>query len=167
MNYVGSTSSWKPWRWMRLDLILLMRDIYINSNLNPITKFTEFKDILSWNIPERLMKTSLISTRIVISYAMKQGIPLWIWRKVNGNWDNTMIRISQWRESHCRTNTSIRNKSKRAGLWESVSDLRRKVNFLNKVVWDRISKSTRSISSTRIGKLVLMMDVKSLKREKH
>ena len=35
---------------MRLDLILAMRDIYINSNLNPLTKLTssststEFKD---------------------------------------------------------------------------------------------------------------------------
>ena len=34
-----------------------MRDIYINSNLNSLTKFssssrsTEFKDILPWNIP--------------------------------------------------------------------------------------------------------------------
>ena len=34
MNYGSSTSSWKPWRWVRLDLILWMRDIYINSNLN-------------------------------------------------------------------------------------------------------------------------------------
>ena len=52
MNYGSNTSSWKPWRWVRLDLILLMSDIYINSNLNPLTKFasssrsTEFKDIL-------------------------------------------------------------------------------------------------------------------------
>ena len=29
MNYDSSTSSWKPWRWVRLDLILSMRDIYI------------------------------------------------------------------------------------------------------------------------------------------
>ena len=39
----------------RFDLILSMRDIYTNSNLNPLTKVTsssgsiEFKDILSWN----------------------------------------------------------------------------------------------------------------------
>ena len=50
MNYGSSTSSWKPWRWVRLDLILSMRDIYINSNLNPLTNFTsssrstKFKD---------------------------------------------------------------------------------------------------------------------------
>ena len=40
MTYSSSTSSWKPWRWVRLGLILLTRSIYINSNLNPLTKFT-------------------------------------------------------------------------------------------------------------------------------
>ena len=114
MNYGSSTSSWKPWTWMRLDLIFSMRDIYINSNLNPLTKFTsssrstKFKDILPWNISQMIRKTFPISTRIVTSYAMKRGIPLTIWWKVNGNSDKNMIRISQWRESCCRTNTSIR-----------------------------------------------------------
>ena len=28
---------------------------------------------------------------ILISYAMKRGIPLWIWWKANGNWDINMI----------------------------------------------------------------------------
>ena len=65
---------------MRLDLILSMRDIYINSNLNPLTKFTrssrstEFKDILPRNISQMITRTTLISTRIVISYAVKQVI---------------------------------------------------------------------------------------------
>ena len=107
--YGSITSSWKPWRWVRLDLILTMRNIYINSNLTPKTKLTsasrstEFKDILL----KMITKTVAISTRIVISYGMKQGIPLWIWWKVNGNWDN-MITIFQWKESHCRTNTTVR-----------------------------------------------------------
>ena len=71
MNYGSSTSCWKPWRWVRFDLILMMRDIYINSNLNPLTKFTssnrstEFKDILPWNISQMITKTIPISTRIV------------------------------------------------------------------------------------------------------
>ena len=65
---------------MRFDLIFSMRDIYINSNLNPLTKFTsssrstKFKDILPWNISQMITKTVPISTRIVISYAMKLGI---------------------------------------------------------------------------------------------
>ena len=126
MNYGCSTSSWKQWRWVRLNLVFSMRDICIKSNLNPLTKFTsrsrstKLKDIIPWNISQMIMKIIPISTRIIISYAMKQGILLIIWWKVNGNWDNNMIRISQWRESHCRTNTSIRrNKSKIAGPWQS------------------------------------------------
>ena len=98
MGYSSSTSSWKSWRWMRLDLIFSMRDIYINSNPNPLTKFTssrstKFKDILPWNISQMITKTIPISTRIVISYAMKWGILLWFSWKVNGNWENN-IRIS-------------------------------------------------------------------------
>ena len=56
MSYGNSTSSWKPWRWLKLDLIFAMRDIYINSLLNPLAKFisssrsTELKDIQPWNI---------------------------------------------------------------------------------------------------------------------
>ena len=66
---------------MRLDLIHTKRDIYIDSNLNSLTKFTsssrstEFKDIVIKHIPKMIMKTIAVSTRIVISYAMKQGIP--------------------------------------------------------------------------------------------
>ena len=40
MNYGTSTSSWKPWSWVRLDWILIMRDIYINSNLSSLKKLT-------------------------------------------------------------------------------------------------------------------------------
>ena len=29
MNYSSNTSSWKPWRWVRLDLILMMTDIRV------------------------------------------------------------------------------------------------------------------------------------------
>ena len=116
MNDGSSTSSWKPWRWVRLDLTFSMRDIYINSNLNSPTKLTsssrssELKDILSWNISQMITNTIPISTRIVISYTIKQGILLWIWWKVNGYWYNNKIRISQWRESHCTANTSIKRK---------------------------------------------------------
>ena len=99
--WTSSTSSWKQWRWVKLYLIPSVRDIYISSNFKLLTKVasssrsTEFKDILSWTISQMITKTILISTRIVISYAMKRGIPLRIWWKANGNWDNNMIRISQ------------------------------------------------------------------------
>ena len=115
MNYNSSTNSLKPWRWLKLQLILLIRDIYINSSLKALKKFIscsrsrEFKDILPQNISQIITKTIPFSTRIVKSNAMKQGNQLWIWWKVNRNWDN-MIRISQWMESEYRTNTSIRRK---------------------------------------------------------
>ena len=86
MNYGSSTNRWKPWWWVRLDLIFPMRDIYINSNLN--TEFTKnsrstkFKFILPRNISQMVTKNFLISTRIVISYAIKWNILLWICRLV-------------------------------------------------------------------------------------
>ena len=87
VNYGSSTNSWKPWRWVRLDLISSMRDICINSNLNPFMfqpepsscRSTEVKDILLWNISQMFTKTIPISTRIVISFAVKQDILLWNW----------------------------------------------------------------------------------------
>ena len=64
-------------------------------------------------------------------------------------------------ESHCRiyiSHTCIRRKKSRVTVWNQS----RKVNHWSKVAWDRkiITEFTRSISSTRIGKPVLMMDVK-------
>ena len=65
---------------MRLDLIFPMRDIYINSNLN--TEFTKrsrstkFKLVLPRNVSQMITKNVSISTRIVISYAIKRDIPL-------------------------------------------------------------------------------------------
>ena len=68
-------------------------NIYINFSLNPPKKFTS-SSILSQNISQLIIVTILISTRIVISSVMKQGILLLIWWKVNGRWDNNMIRTS-------------------------------------------------------------------------
>ena len=78
---------------------------------------------------------------------------------------NYMIRISGWRESHCKTNTSIRRKKeiqKSRTIRITVWDPSRNVNHLSKVIWARkiINEFTRLISSTRTGKLVLMMNVK-------
>ena len=66
----------------RPDVMLLMRDICINSNLNPLAKFTsssrstEFKGIIPWIVSQMITKTIPISMRIVISNAMKEGISL-------------------------------------------------------------------------------------------
>ena len=104
-----------------------MRDINVNSNLNALTKFTssswntESKDILPWNISQMITRTVPITTRIVTSYVMKQGILFWVWWKVNGKWDNHMIRIYQWREAIVKQIlvSHKKNKSKRAGLGTS------------------------------------------------
>ena len=107
---VAPQGSWKPWemRWVRLDLLLTMRDIYINSDLNPLTH----KDILkisSNGMSQMITKTISISTWVVISYAVKQGILFWV-QKVDGNRQHDLNFPIE--ESRCRTNTSIRrNKS--------------------------------------------------------
>ena len=122
MNYGSRISSWKPWRWVSFDLIPMMRDTYINSNLNLLTKFTsssrstEFKDILPWNISKMIANIIPVTTRIFISYAMKWGILFWVYWEVSGNWDNIIIRIPQ-------EVSEERNKFKRGGLWKSQSGI--------------------------------------------
>ena len=70
-SYDSSTSCWRPRGWVRFDLKFTMRNIYINSNLNPFTKLTsssrgtEFKDIFPWNISQMITKTTPISMTIV------------------------------------------------------------------------------------------------------
>ena len=59
-----------------------------------------FKDSLPQNVSQMIMKTILIHARMVINFTMKKNIPFWVWRKVNVNRENNMIRISQLRESY-------------------------------------------------------------------
>ena len=114
--------------------------------------------ILPWKISRMIPKTVPISTRIVISYAIKQCIPFWVWQKISGNWDNNMInmiRIFQWRGSQCRKNTSIRRKKKIQKcrvVRVTFRDPSRKISHLSEVIWDRkiITEITRSINSYRI-----------------
>ena len=139
MRYSSSKNSWKPWRCTRCDLIFTVRNIYINFNLDPLTwssRSTKFKNTFAWNMSQMITKTIQINTRIVISCAMKSGIPFGVLMKVKGNLGKN-IRICQLRESDCRTNKSSeeRNKSKRVGLCESlrVRDRSGKINHLAKV----------------------------------
>ena len=83
MHYGSNRRSWKPWRWVRLNPLLTMRDIYINSHQKPLTNLiasssrsTEFKDILPWNISQMITKTVLIQHKNSISCAVKWGILL-------------------------------------------------------------------------------------------
>ena len=138
------------------SLIITMRNIYLNSSLNPLIKFTSstrstgFEDIDSWSISQRIMKTISISTKIVISYTMKQNILFWIWRKVNEDWDNNVIRISHGVKALVEQILGARRKkwSQKIGTVRfTVRDMTRKVNHLSKVIWDRtiIREFTRSI----------------------
>ena len=86
LSTVSSTSCWKPWRWVRFNLIPTMRDLYINSNLKPLTKFicssrsTEFKDMLAWNISQMIMKCRIQGT-------FGASIPVWAAKKwAQTNW---------------------------------------------------------------------------------
>ena len=114
--YGSSASICKPWRWARVDLIFSKRDIYINSNLDPLTKFTsssrstKLKYILPWSISQIITKTIPISMRVVISYAMKTAI---LSEFPNGR----KAIIEQILASE------ERSKSKRLGLWESQSGI--------------------------------------------
>ena len=88
MWYNSSTNSWKPWRCTRCNLIFTVRDIYINFNLDPLrwsSRSTKFKDNFPWNISQMITKTIPINSRIVISCAMKSGIPFGVLMKVKGN----------------------------------------------------------------------------------
>ena len=113
-------------RWGIYTSILTLT--YSQDRFTNSSRSTEFKDILPWDIFEMITKIILSSTRIVLSNVMKLSIPLWIWWKVSGNWSNSMVRISQWRESQCRTITSIRGKEhiqkSRTVRWESQSGIR-------------------------------------------
>ena len=51
MNCGSSTICWIPWRWVRLDLMLTVRNIYINFNLNPLTKFSNSSKSTEFRYP--------------------------------------------------------------------------------------------------------------------
>ena len=71
-NSIGNLLKVQTAKSVRLDLILTMSDIYINFNLNALTKFTsssrstEFKGIIPWNISQMITKTVPISTSILL-----------------------------------------------------------------------------------------------------
>ena len=109
-----------------------MRDVCINSNLNPPTKLTsssrstDLKDILPWKISQMITKTIPISMRIVKSNEMRWDILLW------NLWKSMETETTTWSEFPNGRKAIVeqilaseeRNKSKRAGLWESQSGIR-------------------------------------------
>ena len=128
MNYGRSMEMREAWP------DTLDEDIYINSDLNLLTKLTisnrgtEFKDILLQKISQMIMKIVPISMRIVISNVMKQGIPMWC-EYDEKSMESETRTISESPNGGKAIVEQIlapqeRNKSKRAGLWESQFKLR-------------------------------------------
>ena len=114
-------SIWKPWRWLMLDLIFTMRDIYISSNFILLPKYsTKFKapSLKMVNISLTVNKTILLNVRTK-SCVMKSSTILWVWYKFNVKWDNNMIRIYHWRGNHYRLDTRFR-----ANKWIQRSRIR-------------------------------------------
>ena len=128
-----------------------MMDIYINPNPNRLTKFTtsststKFKDILQKNISLMIMKTILISMRIVRSHAMKQGsIPSESDKK---SIETESIASSEFSNKGKAIVEQIlaleeRNKSKIAGLKEFQSGIQ-VCKHLSKVILNK--KNSRKI----------------------
>ena len=82
MGCSSSTSSWKPWRWLILGLIFMIKNMCIISKLDPLTKFTttssraiSFTDILPWNISLMITKIVSINRRIITICTIKRSIP--------------------------------------------------------------------------------------------
>ena len=114
-----------------------------NFNLNLITKFMSnsrtsgFKDILPGSISQMIMKSVPISMRIAKLYNEMRHLVLSL---LQSQWKlRQQIRVSQWRESHCRTNTIVKTKKEiqeRRTVTFKVRDPSRKVNHLSKVIWN-------------------------------
>ena len=118
---------------MRFDLIFTMRDWCINSNLNPLIKFTtssrsiELKDILRQNISQMIINTIPISMRTAISYAMKRGIPFLSltqsqWKLKQSNDLKFLMEEKPMTVEQTLASEEI-NKSKRGGLQEPQSGI--------------------------------------------
>ena len=117
-------------------------DEYIHHS-NPHIKFfsssrsMKFKNIFPWNISQMIKKTVPSSTRIIISYVIKQGIPFEFDRKSMEAEATTWSELPIWGKDIVEQALASEeiNKSKRAGQWESQSGIC-KVNHLSKVIWD-------------------------------
>ena len=124
MNCDSSKSSWKPWRWVRLDLILSLSDIYPSCS-----KITKFKDIPWWNISQMIKKSVPISTRIVRSYAVMES--QW---KLRQQHDQNFAMEGKSLQNNTGIQKEINPNSRTVRI--AVWDLSRKVNHLSKVIWD-------------------------------
>ena len=102
----------KKQRWVRFDLILTMRDTHTISNLNTLIKLTSSSGSTVQKYPpmEHLLndhKDHPNQHKNSHKLWVELGHPVFSLLKSHGSWDNNMIRVSQCRESCCKTNTSV------------------------------------------------------------
>ena len=79
-----------------------------------------------------ILKTIPMSMRTKI-HAMKKSIPLWVNRKVGGNWDSNIIRIPQWIKTQGFVTAKDRFKRARLRAWQWGV-------WIEKLIWVRSFK---------------------------
>ena len=83
MNYGSRTSSWKPWRWVRLDLIPTLRDIYTNSNMNLENMFIRYEHYLTlsftviFSYVEKIFGLCALKINMWLSRILSDIISIW------------------------------------------------------------------------------------------
>ena len=129
---------------MRLDLILLMGDIYQPEPTQYSLVAVETLSLKTLNISQIITKITPISTKIVMSYAMKWGILFWV------QWNGASCFEFVGKSMEVDTTTSEfpngvktivqqilaseeRKKSGKAGLWKSQSG----IQVGNLTIWVR------------------------------
>ena len=137
---------------MRLGLLFTMRDIYINFNMDPLTKSssrcrsTSFKDILTQNLSQMTTKTVSIQTKTIIGCIMKRDISFWVWRETTSlrQYHDQSFKMERklWQKKII-LGSEGRKKFKRAGLWES------RIWAGKLTIWIRLFHNV--FSSIRIG----------------
>ena len=144
----------------------MVSDISINTNLAPLTKFsninrrTGFKDTLSWNITQMITSQYRSSQHKNRHEKWDQKLPpLLSLKKSQWKFRNNMIRISQWRESHCRKNTWVEKRSQKTrAVRVIIRYLSRKVNHHSKVVWEKKTKRVYQVYQFRQNRLTSSLD---------
>ena len=171
-----STSSWKPLWWMRFDLIFMMKDMYINSNLDLIKKFCSRSGNAKSKDPSLECLTNdqediPVSMAIFKNCALKRNMPFGFERK----WMDTEAttwpdeKATTWGKSIVEQILGSEEyiKSKRVVLWESQIWIHVWMLTIG-VKWFETKKNEFPwwISSSGISLPVILMDLRWIKSPK-
>ena len=111
MSYDSSTSSLKPWKWLRLDLTLTMRDMYIDSNLDHSQNLPAEAEAPSLKIFSHRTSSNYhedCPNQHQNSHKLCDDTEHAVVDLMESQWKLRQQHDQKWRESHCRTNTSVR-----------------------------------------------------------